>query len=224
MNRSEINQHIRNAIDFFRSMNFHLPRWAYWRPEDWKGQYDKCSEIIDHELGWDITDFASGHFHKTGLILFTLRNGSLATDDKPYCEKIMVVGESQVTPWHFHWHKTEDIINRAGGELVIELFRSTDNEAFSDKSVSTMIDGVKTTIQAGGKIVLKAGESICLKPGIYHRFYGAPGKGHVLVGEVSMVNDDKKDNRFYEALGRFPEICADESPLHLLVSDYKSFI
>jgi hypothetical protein len=59
---------------------------------------------------------------------------------------------------------------------------------------------------------------------MYHRFYGEEGKGKVLVGEVSMVNDDSNDNRFYEPVGRFPLIEEDELPVHLLVSDYKKFI
>jgi D-lyxose ketol-isomerase len=42
----------------------------------------------------------------------------------------------------------------------------------------------------------------------------------VLCGEVSLVNDDHTDNRFYEPAGRFPEIEEDEPPLHLLVTDY----
>ena len=49
--------------------------------------------------------------------------------------------------------------------------------------------------------------------------------GHpVLVGEVSMVNDDNLDNRFYEPIGRFPEIEEDEPPLYLLVGDYESIL
>jgi D-lyxose ketol-isomerase len=59
---------------------------------------------------------------------------------------------------------------------------------------------------------------------MYHRFYGEAGKGKVLVGEVSMVNDDNSDNCFYETIGRFPVIEEDEQPLHLLVSDYSKFI
>lgn len=73
-------------------------------------------------------------------------------------------------------------------------------------------------------VPLSPGESICLEQGVYHRFYGEPGKGKVLVGEVSMVNDDASDNRFYEPVGRFPEIIEDEEPLHLLASDYRKFI
>jgi D-lyxose ketol-isomerase len=41
-----------------------------------------------------------------------------------------------------------------------------------------------------------------------------------LAGEVSLVNDDNTDNRFYESLGRFPEIEEDEPPLYLLITDY----
>ena len=33
----------------------------------------------------------------------------------------------------------------------------------------------------------------------------------VLIGEVSMVNDDANDNRFYDKSGRFPEITEDEN-------------
>ena len=51
--------------------------------------------------------------------------------------------------------------------------------------------------------IINRGESICLEQGMYHRFYGEQGKGKVLVGEVSAVNDDATDNRFFESIGRF---------------------
>ena len=41
---------------------------------------------------------------------------------------------SQVTPMHFHWAKMEDIINRGGGDLVIQLYNSTPDEEL-DKTV-----------------------------------------------------------------------------------------
>jgi D-lyxose ketol-isomerase len=44
-----------------------------------------------------------------------------------------------------------------------------------------------------------------------------------MVGEVSMVNDDRLDNRFLDPVGRFPTIDEDEPPLHYLVSDYGRF-
>jgi len=224
MKRSEINQLIRESIEFFNQMNFKLPPWAFWKPADWKGKYETCSEIVDNMLGWDLTDFGSGDFHRRGLILFTLRNGNLKKDKKPYAEKAMIVEENQETPMHFHWGKMEDIINRGGGNLVLELFASNEKEMLSDEEFDIQIDGVKHHLEPNARVVLKPGESICLEQRIYHRFYGEPGKGKVFVGEVSAVNDDTSDNRFLDPVGRFPEIEEDEEPLHLLVSDYKNFI
>lgn len=224
MKRSEINHLIRESIDFFNQMNFKLPPWGYWSPAEWKGKYDSCSEITDNMLGWDLTDFGSGDFRRRGLILFTLRNGNFRKDKKPYAEKAMIVEENQETPMHFHWSKMEDIINRGGGNLVLELYASDDKEALSDDKFSIQIDGIKYLLGPNSKVVLKPGESICLEQGIYHRFYGEKGKGKVFVGEVSAVNDDNTDNRFLQPVGRFPEIEEDEEPLHLLVSDYKNYI
>lgn len=224
MKRSEINQLILSSIEFFNQMNFKLPPWAYWSPEDWKGKYDSCSEIVDNMLGWDLTDFGSGDFHRRGLILFTIRNGNFRKDKKPYAEKAMIVEEMQETPMHFHWSKMEDIINRGGGNLVIDLYQSTPDEKLADQPFSVKTDGVLHYLQPGGQIVLTPGESICLEQGIYHRFYGEPGKGKVFVGEVSAVNDDTSDNRFLEPVGRFPEIEEDEKPVHLLGSDYSKYL
>jgi D-lyxose ketol-isomerase len=223
MKRSEINNHIQNSISFFDEMKFKLPPWAFWKPEDWKGKYETCSEIIDNLLGWDITDFGTNDFSRYGLILFTIRNGNTRKDKKPYAEKIMIVDELQETPMHFHWSKMEDIINRGGGNLVMELSKSDKKEQLSEEKFTIKTDGVKRHLSPGGKVILTPGESICLDRGIYHRFYGEKGKGKVLVGEVSAVNDDTNDNRFYLPLGRFPEIIEDEKPMHILASDYKKY-
>ncbi len=224
MKRSEINQLIRNSIEFFNEMKFNLPPWAFWTPEEWKGKYETCSEIVENMHGWDLTDFGSGDFMKEGLMLFTLRNGNQGKDKKIYAEKIMIVEENQITPMHFHWSKMEDIINRGGGNLVIDLYKSDKDENFSQEDFEVKTDGITRTVSAGGQVILTPGESICLEQGIYHKFYGEAGKGKVLVGEVSAVNDDSKDNRFYDEVGRFPDIIEDEEPLHLLASDYKKYI
>lgn len=224
MKRSEINQILRSAKTFMAEKQFMLPSWAYWSLDEWKKNKDTAREVIENMLGWDITDFGSGDFYKRGLFLFTLRNGKFNVDKKPYAEKIMIVEENQETPMHYHWSKMEDIINRGGGNLVIELYNATNGDKFSDTPVIFKTDGITHTIQAGGKVVLAPGESICLEQGMFHRFYGEKGKGKVLVGEVSMVNDDNTDNCFYEEVGRFPVVEEDEEPLHLLVSDYKKFI
>ena len=169
-------------------------------------------------MGWDITDFGSGDFAKRGLTLFTVRNGKAGSSfGKTYAEKIMVVDDGQETPLHFHFQKAEDIINRGGGKLLLQLWNSDGQGEKADTSVSVSIDGVRRTLEAGGVVSLAPGESICLTRGLYHRFWG---EGKVLVGEVSQVNDDFSDNRFYEDVGRFPSIDEDEAPWRLLVSDY----
>ncbi len=69
--------------------------------------------------------------------------------------------------------------------------------------------------------MLGPGESITLPPRCYHAFWGVGDR--VLVGEVSLVNDDAHDNHFYDPVGRFPAIEEDEPPLHLLVTDYERY-
>ena len=224
MKRSEVNTVIKGVEEFFLKHGFMLPEWASWTPEEWKGKYEKCYEIVDNKLGWDITDFGSGDFAKKGLSLFTIRNGNWDKKDKMYCEKIMVADEEQETPMHFHWNKSEDIINRGGGNLAMELYSATDDDKLSDKLLKVSIDGVIREIKAGEPLILKPGQSICLRPRIYHRFYGQKGNGRVLIGEVSMVNDDANDNRFYGTVGRFPDIIEDVKPLHLLVNDYEKYL
>ncbi|MEI7422281.1 MAG: D-lyxose/D-mannose family sugar isomerase [Prolixibacteraceae bacterium] len=224
MKRSEINQILKNAKVFMAERQFILPPWAYWSIADWKENREDASEIIDNMLGWDITDFGSGDFYKRGLFLFTIRNGKINVDKKPYAEKIMIVEENQETPMHYHWAKMEDIINRGGGNLVIELYNTTSDNQLDTTPVLFKVDGIMHSVPAGGKVVLTPGESICLEQGMYHRFYSESGKGKALVGEVSTVNDDSSDNCFHEPVGRFPVIEEDEQPIHLLASDYLKFI
>jgi len=223
MKRSEINALITDAKAFFSSFQFMLPPWAFWTPDDWKGQGD--SEVVKNQLGWDLTDYGAGDFKKRGLILFTIRNGNLAAGHpKQYAEKIMIIRENQICPMHFHWSKTEDIINRGGGNLVIELYGSTPEEELASEPLTVSVDGFTRIVQPGGTVVLTPGESIFLEQGMYHRFYGEAGKGNVLVGEVSSVNDDNTDNRFHQPQARFPKIEEDEPPIHLLCTDYPDYI
>ena len=119
MKRSEINNLITRSKLFFKEMNFFLPQWSTWSPADWQFKQEICQEIIENNLGWDITDFGLNDFNSKGLILFTIRNGNTKKDKKPYCEKIMICDVNQETPMHFHWKKQEDIINRGGGQLVM---------------------------------------------------------------------------------------------------------
>ena len=223
MNRSEINRIMKDAKEFIRSEKFYLPPFAFWSPESWHRRGREVEEIVENKLGWDITDFGMGNFQKIGLFLFTIRNGkpeNLKTlQGKLYAEKVMIIDVDQVTPFHFHWKKTEDIINRGGGDLLIQLYNATQDEQVDKEShVRVATDGVWRSVAAGGIIRLTPGESITLEPYCYHQFWAE--ESPVLAGEVSTVNDDEADNRFSEPVGRFPEIVEDEPPLHLLVTDY----
>jgi hypothetical protein len=122
---------------------------------------------------------------------------------------------------HFHWTKTEDIINRGGGKLAIRLYKSNAEEGLADDDITVSMDGVIHHLKAGDVVTLNTGESITLPTGLYHEFWGVDSQ--VLVGEVSSVNDDGNDNRFLNPIGRFPEIEEDEEPLYLLVGDYEKY-
>ncbi len=225
MKRSEINTILTDAKSFMADRRFHLPPWAFWGPDDWKGKREQVREIVEAQLGWDITDFGQDDFTRQGLVLFTIRNGIPGTAGKPYAEKIMVVDENQETPYHYHWNKMEDIINRGGGNLAMELYQADENDDLDTKSkVRVQVDGITRSFDPGERLVLSPGESISLPSKLYHRFFGELGYGRVLTGEVSKVNDDTADNRFLMPLGRFPEIEEDEPPLHLLVSDYERYL
>ncbi len=222
MKRSEINTILRSGQEFLDSYQFKLPVWASWGPREWRSAPRSVREIVDHQLGWDITDFGSGDYQGRGLFLFTVRNGKPGVGPKTYAEKIMIVGVNQETPTHFHFKKTEDIINRGGGVLTLQLWSSDRDGAKSDRPLDVSIDGIRLEVASGDYVRLTPGESICLETGVYHRFFGTDGP--VLVGEVSRVNDDHTDNRFFEPVGRFPEIVEDEEPWRLLVSDYAGWI
>ena len=227
MKRSELNQILREASAFLKRMNFQLPPFADWTPEEWRDRGAEYDEIRDNLLGWDITDFGSGDFAGTGLLLFTLRNGTHGSVryPKPYAEKIMIVRENQVTPYHFHWFKMEDIINRGGGNLLVTLYNATADEAgLADTPVEVWQDGRRYAVAPGSTVRLSPGQSITLRPKQYHTFRGEPGTGTALIGEVSQVNDDRTDNRFLEPVGRFPEIEEDEPPFRLLGCEYDRFI
>ena len=227
MKRSFINKVIAEAVDFFNSKQFLLPPYAYFSPEDWKQCSADKTEIFDLLLGWDVTSFGSGNFEKTGLLLFTLRNGKAGSTQypKPYAEKIMMVREDQITPLHFHWYKREDIINRGGGVLVIELYHAdTTANKLTGEDFTISVNGMKRVMKSGEKLCLAPGESVCLEPQHAHRFWADPGKGPVLAGEVSMVNDDSSDNCFIDQLPRFEEIEEDAEPRFLLANEYTKFL
>lgn len=228
MKRSEINKIISEADAYIQSFGFRLPPFAYWSPEQMQAKEKTAiSGIVDARLGWDITDYGLGRFDEMGLFLFTVRNGSLedlrAGTGMCYAEKIMISRASQISPMHRHIVKAEDIINRGGATLALELFNSDDDGKVCTKSdVTVATDGVLRTQAAGDILKLEPGESVTLLPGNWHAFWGEGGD--VLIGEVSTVNDDLTDNVFREEIGRFANVEEDVDPIHLLVSDYDTWL
>lgn len=228
MERTQINDILEESDRFIRSFGYVLPPFAYWSPEEMRARTAGDAALISaNRLGWDITDYGQGRFDELGLFLFTVRNGS--ADDLVrgqgmlYAEKIMISRQDQLSPMHRHNIKAEDIINRGGGKLVLELFASAaDGSVDPDAKVSVLTDGVVRTFEAGGKLALDPGESVTLMPGVWHAFWGEGGD--VLIGEVSTVNDDLTDNVFREPIGRFSNIIEDTAPRHLLVSDYDNWL
>ena len=130
---------------FFPQHDVHLPPFASFPPTQWR-KLDAAawSEVFDLKLGWDVTAFGGNNFAAQGLTLFTLRNGSPKgmPYEKCYAEKIMHVRDAQVTPMHFHWRKREDIINRGGGNLIVELWNADIREQTEASDVSVVIDVV----------------------------------------------------------------------------------
>lgn len=226
MKRSEINHAISEAIEFTKKLNFFLPPFAFWTPEEWQSKKSEYNEIKDTMLGWDVTDFGYGDFKSYGFVAFTIRNGSINLDKykKPYAEKIIISHENQITPFHFHWSKMEDIVNRGGGNLMIQLYNSTEEGKFSKAPVIISVDGRNYEVPAGEIIRLKPGESISLQQKLYHKFWAEQGHGSILLGEVSMLNDDNADNRFYEESPRFTAIEEDQPALYLLCNQYPILI
>lgn len=224
MKRSHINAVLKKMEGLIAEYKFALPPFLAWTPQEWAEKGHEFDEIRDNMLGWDVTDYGMGNYEELGIALITIRNGNTNNTKytKTYAEKLIMIEEGQVSPMHFHWNKMEDIINRGGGNLVFRLYNATKDEKLATSDVEINQDGRKYTVPAGTDIVLKPGESLTLYPYYYHEFIVQPGSGTVLLGEVSMCNDDNTDNRFLEELGRFPTIEEDEPPYRLLCNEYPS--
>lgn len=227
MKRSEINRIIAEADAFIRRHGVHLPPFAYWSPEAMRARRAEIGGIVDARLGWDVTDYGLGRFAQEGLVLFTLRNGSpedLACGrGRLYAEKLLIVRDRQLAPMHRHVVKAEDIINRGGARLALELWMpDADGAIDTGAPVAVPSDGLIRRQGPGEILRLAPGESVTLMPGVWHAFWGEGGD--VLVGEVSTVNDDETDNVFAAPIGRFAAIEEDAPPAHLLVSDYATWL
>ena len=193
MLRSDINELIREGDAFFRQHGFVMPPFAYWSPAEMRDRKADAALILDAGLG------------------------------RVYAEKLLISAQDQISPMHRHIVKTEDIINRGGGVLVLELFKAApDGSIDREAEFDVMTDGLWRRMSAGGLLALHPGESVTLTPDVWHAFWGDGGR--VCIGEVSTVNDDRTDNIFEAPIGRFSSVDEDEEALHLLVSDYDTLV
>ena len=224
MKRSKINAEIRHMEEMIKAHGFEIPPFCKWTAKDWESKGAQYDEIRDNMLGWDITDYGCGDWEKVGFALITLRNGNQNNPKykKVYAEKLLMLKEGQHSPMHFHWNKSEDIINRGGGTLLLHIYNDDGEGGLADTDVLVNSDGRSYYVPAGTAVELNPGESITLWQHQYHDFDVLTGSGDVLIGEVSMCNDDNTDNRFYESVGRFPKIEEDEEPYRLLCFEYPS--
>lgn len=223
MKRSEINNAIKWAEKLLEDRKITLPPFARKSAEDWDDERDAL--IKSTMLGWDITDFGLDTFDTMGAVLFTVRNGDINNLETgvPYCEKYILLkdGKCQEIPMHYHIFKTEDIINRGGGILCVQVcHKNADGGVDMETPVEVYMDGVMHTFKPDDIIEVEPGASIRLTPYIYHRFYAKTGAGDLVVGEVSKVNDDHNDNVFAEPKKRFCSPIEDEPKYRLLVNEY----
>ncbi len=227
MKRSEINRNLLWAKKLLDANNIRLPPFGYWTLPEWQKKMAETGTIREVMLGWDITDFGNKRFDEFGAVLFTLRNGSLKDKSvgTPYAEKLIVLKDGQRLPLHCHASKTEDIINRAGGILAIKLYNSLpDRQPDKSSPVTVFLDGVSRTVAAGEEIHVIPGASITLVPFMYHLFWAKEGRGDLVCGEVSSINDDKTDNYNAEPVSRFTTVEEDEAILHPLCNEYASVL
>ncbi len=229
LKRSEIERSVETAIQVFQHFGFHLPPFAFWNVEDWQKKGPEADEIRDCMLGWDVTDFGSGRFKEIGRTLLTLRNGSAknANYPKTYAEKLILDPENQRAPAHFHLSKREDIINRGGGNILVEVCKAMDDGKRSDEPFTLQVDGQTVALNPGDRVCLESGQSVCLPARTIHQFWGEEGTGlevdgvqYTVSGEVSSVCDDLADNFFLEPMTRFPELDEDVARTRYLCGEY----
>jgi len=229
LNRARVERSIALAKQVFRTFQISLPGYADWTVADWDLRGPEYDEVRDCMLGWDVTDFGSFDFERIGRTLFTLRNGNLHDTRYPksYAEKLILDPEGQRAPAHFHRTKREDIINRAGGNMLVQLTRVGEDDQPATGRLGVRIDGCHRTINSGETVRLRPGESVCIPPRTIHQFWGEEGTGlringvgYTVSSEVSSVCDDLKDNYFFGDLTRFPRIVEDAPRLHYLCNEY----
>lgn len=226
MKRSEIEAAVRQAREKIAGQGLFLPDFADWTLDEWRARAAEAETIIRTMRGWDVTTFGHDRFDEMGAVLFTIRNGLPdGSMGCPYAEKLILMREGQILPNHFHKTKTEDIINRGGGVLIIQVWNSfADGTVDRTGDVRILTDGIERTVPAGTKAEITHGNSMTVYPGLYHQFMVKPGTSDVIAGEVSSVNDDRTDNYFEVDRSRFIPVEEDAEITVPLCNEYEKLL
>lgn len=221
MKRSKVNEAIRDMEYLLKIYNVALPPFCNCTPEEWDDHGMQWESVRSDMLGWLVTDFGLNKFEETGLVSVTLRN--FRNENLSYAEKLMMLDDAQQIPLHYHKKKTEDIMNRFGGNVIIHLYDLKVNEGKSQALVQFVLDGKKMEMSSGSSIVLRPGSSITIFPNTLHDYEAEFGKGAVILGEVSNANDDINDNFFVDNLKLIPDIEEDERSYRYLIYEYPEY-
>ncbi|WP_194774817.1 D-lyxose/D-mannose family sugar isomerase [Pararhodonellum marinum] len=189
MKRSEVNQAVKQASDFFNANGWTLPP----------------------DPIWDVTDFGLGNFKQYGLILINLAS------EAEYSEKLIYATRKQQTPAHCHRKKKEDIACRLG-ILVLRLWPEIPYLTNQNLPFEVQINNKMEFVFPGQEIILKAGERITLIPGMYHEFY-PDSKACILSEVSTANDDLNDNFFANPKVGRFSEIEEDEPACFQLIND-----
>lgn len=224
MKRTEINENLLLALDFFQAYRFLLPKWAVWRKANWEHCGPEADEIRQCRLGWEISDFGRGQFSQLGALRFVLRRGAPAVRrrDKPYEESIGLCQVEQVMPMHYHPERMVDLTNRGGGELVVQVQAANERGRPDNQSrVGVSVNGISYNLKPGGMVRLTGGDWISLRPGTYCKFWAE--KAGCLVGELGSMATSAPATRYLDDIAWETEIEEDEPALYLLSHEYPEF-
>ena len=189
MNRSEVNQVVKDASAMFKNNGWHLPP----------------------EPKWDVTDFGLSDFNSYGLVLVNL------AEEAEYCEKLMYAKKGMTTPCHAHKMKKEDIIVR-NGRLAIQIWKGKPGEDKKGDPFKIKINGLFSKVYSGDILKLSSGERVTLVPGIYHEFYPLSDEC-IIGEVSTANDDLHDNFFINEDIGRFSDIIEDELPIVKLISD-----
>lgn len=189
MKRSQVNQAVREARDYFERYHWALPPNAR----------------------WDVTDFGLGDFEQYGLVLVNL------AEEPEYCEKLMFAFQDQKTPAHCHAKKKEDIIVRVG-QLAVQVWLGKPADRPEGEPFTVPVNHEDREVGHGEVIELKAGERVTLVPGVYHEFW-PQSAACIIGEVSTANDDRNDNFFINPDIGRYVEMIEDEAPEVKLVSD-----